>query len=108
DGLNEKGLVANVLWLVESSYPKFNPAGDKQGITISAWAQYVLDNFANVSEAVTALRDEPFVVVSDYIPGTKKFATLHLSISDASGDNAIFEYVSGKLMIHHDVAYTVM
>lgn len=108
DGLNEKGLVANVLWLVESSYPKFNPVGDKQGITISAWAQYVLDNFANVSEAVTALRDEPFVVVSDYIPGTKKFATLHLSISDASGDNAIFEYVNGKLMIHHDVAYTVM
>src|SRR5690606_40974733 len=25
DGLNEKGLVANVLWLVESSYPKFDP-----------------------------------------------------------------------------------
>lgn len=108
DGLNEKGLVANVLWLVESSYPKFEPEGKKKGISISAWAQYVLDNFASVNEAVAALKDEPFVVVSDYVPGTKKFTTLHLSISDATGDNAIFEYINGKLVIHHDAAYTVM
>jgi penicillin V acylase-like amidase (Ntn superfamily) len=108
DGLNEKGLVANVLWLVESSYPKFEPSGNKKGITIAAWAQYLLDNFANVNEAVEALKDEPFVVVSDYIPGTQKFTTLHLSISDASGDNAIFEYINGKLVIHHDASYTVM
>lgn len=108
DGLNEKGLVANVLWLVESSYPKFDPEGKKKGISISAWAQYVLDNFASVNEAVNALKDESFVVVSDYVPGTKKFTTLHLSISDASGDNAIFEYINGKLVIHHDPAYTVM
>lgn len=108
DGLNEKGLVANVLWLVESSYPKFEPEGKKKGVSISAWAQYVLDNFASVNEAVNALKDESFVVVSDYIPGTKKFTTLHLSISDASGDNAIFEYINGKLVIHHDASYTVM
>jgi len=108
DGLNEKGLVANVLWLVESSYPKFDPQGTKKGIAISAWAQYVLDNFATVDEAVTALQDEPFVVVSDYVPGTTKFTTLHLSIADATGDNAIFEYIDGKLVIHHDPSYTVM
>ncbi|MBE9602333.1 linear amide C-N hydrolase [Pedobacter sp. MC2016-24] len=108
DGLNEKGLVANVLWLVESVYPKFEPEGKKKGISISSWAQYVLDNFSTVSEAVNALKDEPFVVVSDYVPGTKKFTTLHLSISDATGDNAIFEYINGKLVIHHDAAYTVM
>lgn len=108
DGMNEKGLVANILWLVESEYPKFNPKGNKKGISISTWSQYVLDNFATVSEAVEQLKDEPFVVVSDYIPGTKKFSTLHLSISDANGDNAIFEYINGKLVIHHDRSYTVM
>jgi len=31
-----------------------------------------------------------------------------LSISDASGDNAIFEYISGKLVIHHSKEYTIM
>ncbi|MCY4779308.1 linear amide C-N hydrolase [Sphingobacterium sp. UT-1RO-CII-1] len=108
DGLNEKGLVANVLWLVESNYPKFDPAGQKKGLTISAWAQYVLDNYATVAEAVNDLKDEPFVLVSDYIPGTQKFTTLHLSLSDASGDNAIFEYIDGKLVIHHSPKYTVM
>lgn len=108
DGMNEKGLVANVLWLVESEYEKFNPKGSKKGLTIAAWAQYVLDNFATVKEAVDELQKEKFVIVSDYIPGTQKFTTLHLSISDASGDNAIFEYIGGKLKIHHDPSYTVM
>lgn len=108
DGINEKGLVANVLWLVESEYPQFNPKGSKPGLTISAWAQYVLDNYATVKEAVDELGKEDFVIVSDFIPGTDKFTTLHLSISDATGDNAIFEYINGKLKIHHDPSYTVM
>lgn len=108
DGINEKGLVANVLWLVESEYPTFDPKGSKPGVTISAWAQYVLDNYSSVKEAVEDLKSESFVIVSDFIPGTEKFTTLHLSISDASGDNAIFEYIDGKLKIHHDPSYTVM
>lgn len=108
DGMNEKGLVANILWLGESEYPKFDPNGTKQGISIAIWNQYVLDNFATVKEAVDYLKDEPFVVVSDYIPGTERFTTLHLSISDAQGDNAVFEYIDGKLVIHHDPSYVVM
>lgn len=108
DGINEKGLVANVLWLVESEYPKFTPATGEKGLTISAWAQYALDNFATVQEAVDVFKKNEFVIVSDYVPGTDKFTTLHLSISDATGDNAIFEYINGKLVIHHSPAYTVM
>ncbi|WP_226390380.1 linear amide C-N hydrolase [Penaeicola halotolerans] len=108
DGMNEKGLVANMLWLVESEYPSFNKEGNTKGLAISLWAQYVLDNFATVSEAVEALSKESFAIVSDFIPGTNKFTTVHLSISDASGDSAIFEYIGGKLVIHHDPCYTVM
>jgi penicillin V acylase-like amidase (Ntn superfamily) len=106
DGMNEKGLVANILWLAEAKYPEFS--GSRKGLSAAAWAQYVLDNFATVDEAVKALRKEPFVVVSSNIPGTDRFATLHLSISDAQGDNAIFEYVEGKLVIHHSREYQVM
>lgn len=108
DGMNEKGLVANLLWLVESEYPKFDKEGDKKGLSISLWAQYVLDNFATVAEAVEALKKEDFAIVSDFIPGTDKFTTVHLSISDATGDNAIFEYIMGKLVINHDQSYIVM
>jgi len=108
DGMNEKGLVANMLWLVQSEYPSFEPEHGKPGLTISAWAQYVLDNFATVADAVASLRREEFVIVTDFIPGTDKFTTVHLSISDATGDSAILEYVNGQLVIHHDAAYQVM
>jgi choloylglycine hydrolase len=108
DGMNEKGLVANMLWLVQSEYPPFDKERGKKGLTIAAWAQYVLDNYATVKEAVESLRKEEFVVVTDFIPGTDKFTTVHLSISDATGDSAILEYVEGKLVIHHDSSYQVM
>ncbi|MBO9709024.1 MAG: linear amide C-N hydrolase [Caulobacter sp.] len=107
DGLNEAGLMANVLWLVESQYPKFEK-GSKPGLTIAAWAQYALDNFATVAEAVAALEKEPFTIVSDSVPGEERLTTLHLSLSDATGDSAIVEYIGGKQIIHHGRQYQVM
>lgn len=106
DGMNEAGLVANVLWLVESEYPKFDGTGP--GLSIAAWAQYVLDNFATVDEAVKHLSTNPFTIVTDYVPGENRLATLHLSISDASGDSAIVEYINGEQVIHHNREFQVM
>jgi len=106
DGMNEAGLVANVLWLVESAYPVHD--GSKPGLTIAAWAQYVLDNFATVQDAVDTLAKEPFTIVTDSVPGEERLATLHLSLSDASGDSAIIEYIDGKQVIHHSRDYPVM
>ena len=106
DGINEKGLVANLLWLAESEYPTWNQK--TPGLTIAAWVQYVLDSFATVDEAVKALEKQTFEIVSDKMPDGSRMATLHLSISDALGDNAIFEYIGGKLVIHHDKSHQVM
>lgn len=107
DGVNEAGLSAQLLWLVESEYPTFNQ-NSKPGLSIAAWAQYVLDNFATVAETVSALEKEPFTVVTDHVPGENRLATLHLSLSDATGDSAIVEYVGGKQVIHHSSNYQVM
>jgi penicillin V acylase-like amidase (Ntn superfamily) len=107
DGLNEKGLAVELLWLAESQYPKFDK-NSKPGLTIAAWGQYVLDNFATVSEAVAALEKEPFTVVTDSVPGEDRLTTLHLAMSDATGDSAIVEYVGGKQVIHHGRQYQVM
>ncbi len=106
DGVNEAGLAANVLWLVESSYPVYD--GKSPGLSIAAWAQYVLDNFATVEEAVRALEKNPFTIVTDNVPGEERLATLHLSLSDGSGDSAIVEYIDGKQVIHHGRQYQVM
>ncbi len=105
DGMNEKGLVANMLYLAESEYPS---ADDKRpGVCISAWTQYFLDNFDTVDEAVMEAKKESFRVVPVVAPNGMK-GSVHLSISDATGDSAIFEYVHGKLVIHHSKEYQVM
>jgi penicillin V acylase-like amidase (Ntn superfamily) len=108
DGMNEKGLVGNLLWLAESGYPEFEKDGNKKGMAVSLWLQYSLDNFATVSELVDAFKKIDFIIASAHIPGTDIFATVHLSVSDASGDNAILEYIDGKLVIHHDRKYITM
>ena len=69
--------------------------------------QYVLDNYGTVAEAVEELEKEPFAIVAPDLPGGKS-AGGHLAISDATGDSAIFEYIGGKLVIHHDPKHTVM
>jgi penicillin V acylase-like amidase (Ntn superfamily) len=106
DGMNEAGLVANTLYLAEADYGDAKASG-KPLISVGAWTQYVLDNYATVAEAVEALGKEPFAVVAPDLPNGRK-ATGHLALADASGDSAIFEYLGGRLVIHHDRKYTVM
>ena len=105
DGMNEKGLVANLLYLAESDYYRPNDTRPVMGISI--WTQYVLDNFATVDEAVKELSKETFRIDAPDMPNGAK-STLHLAISDASGNSAIFEYIKGKLIIHEGKEYQVM
>lgn len=107
DGMNEKGLVANLLYLVESEYPSAAADDKRPTLPVSGWAQYVLDNYATTAEAVASLRKEEFRIVTMVAP-TGEAGTVHLAISDASGDSAIFEYIGGKLVIHHGKEYQVM
>jgi penicillin V acylase-like amidase (Ntn superfamily) len=106
DGMNEKGLVANVLYLAECDFG--DPAQvDKPQISVGAWAQYFLDNYATVAEAVAAMQDPPFAIVAPLLPNGRA-AAVHLSLSDAAGDSAVLEYLGGDLVIHHGAQYTVM
>ncbi len=108
EGLNEKGLVAELLWLTEADYGKRDPK--LPGLSLSLWAQYMLDNFATVAEAVAAMEKHDFQIVPmQHVPGTDAVATVHLSLSDATGDSAVVEIVDGgRLQIYHDRKYTVM
>ncbi|MGE4270966.1 MAG: linear amide C-N hydrolase [Acidithiobacillus sp.] len=107
DGMNQKGLVANMLWLNSSKYPD-HCGTDEKRLAISAWAQYFLDNFATVQEAVHSLKTHPVCLISAPIPGTDRFTTLHLSLSDSSGNSAILEYIDGNLVIHEGRQYQVL
>lgn len=105
DGMNEKGLVANLLFLAETDYHR--PGDTRPVMGLSIWTQYVLDNFATVDEAVEELGKELFRIDDPDLPNGAK-STLHLSISDPTGNSAIFEYIGGKLVIHHGKECQVM
>lgn len=106
DGVNEKGLTANVLWLDEADYGKRDES--VPGLPLSLWAQYMLDNFATVAEAVEFTRSETFQLIEASFPEMNLKVTVHLSLADASGDSAIIEYLGGKPIIYHNRKYTVM
>ncbi|MFM9959458.1 MAG: linear amide C-N hydrolase [Phycisphaerales bacterium] len=107
DGMNEKGLVANMLYLAESGYPEASADDRRPTMAITAWAQYVLDSCASVTEAVELMKKEEFRMVPVAAPTGEK-GTVHLSVSDPTGDSAIFQYLGGKLSIHHGREYQVM
>ena len=107
DGMNEAGLNANLLWLANAGYPADDGATPR--LSLSLWAQYFLDQFATVEAAVKHARAMPVQVVSGEVPGRPgSLAPLHLSLSDATGDNAIFEWIDGKLQVHHGREYRVL
>ena len=109
DGINEKGMMANLLWLSQSDYGTRDEK--RQGLLIAYWAQYMLDNYSTVNEAVQAIEKDEYQLVTLEFPslgGKIMTATLHLSLADQTGDSAIIEYIAGKPVIHHDRRYVVM
>lgn len=105
DGINTEGLTANLLFLATSDYGK--PKPDRKNLSILLWAQYVLDNYATVAEAVKDFEQDKFNMIAKPLPNGV-MPTVHLSVTDKTGDNAIFEYVGGKLVVHHNKSYNVM
>ena len=108
DGMNEAGLMVNLLWEVEATYPEDD--GTTPRISLSIFPQYLLDRYATVSEAVADLDENPVQVAGGAVPvgPPGREATVHLSMSDATGDSAIIEFVDGEMVIWHDRSYQVM
>lgn len=108
DGMNEAGLVVNLQWEVYASYPEDD--GVTPRISLSVFPQYLLDRYATVAEAVADLKANPVLVQGGDVPvgPPGKAATVHISISDATGDSAIIEFVNGEMVIWHDRSYQVM
>jgi penicillin V acylase-like amidase (Ntn superfamily) len=88
-GINEKGLVIEIMWLSETEYPE---ADDRSGLTELQWIQYQLDNFTTVAEV---LASDKKVRIS-----TKSVAPVHFLVCDAKGNKATIEYVYGQFVAH--------
>ncbi|HET6463675.1 MAG TPA: linear amide C-N hydrolase [Candidatus Krumholzibacteria bacterium] len=88
-GMNEKGLVVELMWLDETQYP----AGDGRGaMPTLQWIQYQLDNCATVREVLLTDR-----LVRIAFNGSAK---IHFLVADATGDVATIEFLSGLMIAH--------
>ncbi|BDX30556.1 choloylglycine hydrolase [Mycobacterium antarcticum] len=102
DGLNERGLAVHGLYLSSTDVGPRRP--ELPGLHTGLWAQYLLDQAANVAEALELMNGIQLVMVSAH--GFD--ATLHLAVEDASGDSAILELAAGEFVVHHGREYTIM
>lgn len=89
-GMNENGLVVELMWLDGTTYPK---ADDRPGVRGLQWIQYQLDNSGSVEE----------VIASDTRVRINERATpLHFLVADAKGNVATIEFIDGRMMVHQD------
>jgi choloylglycine hydrolase len=102
DGVNEKGLAGHMLYLKATDFGPRDPA--KPAVQAGLWLQYLLDQAADVKEALALLDQVQIVMVSTHGHN----ANVHLAIEDASGDSAIIEYINGKQVVHHGKQYRLM
>jgi penicillin V acylase-like amidase (Ntn superfamily) len=87
-GMNEVGLVVEVLWLDESVYPA---PDERPALGCLQWVQYMLDTCAAAAEAVATLEE---VRVADDDTGR-----VHYFIADAAGGCAVVEFLDGKAVV---------
>ena len=88
-GMNESGLVVELMWLDETKYP----AADKRpAIGVLQWIQYQLDNCSSIEE----------VIATDKILRIASIGTtpLHYLVADANGNAATIEFLDGKMVAH--------
>jgi penicillin V acylase-like amidase (Ntn superfamily) len=87
-GMNEKGLVVELMWLDGTKYPK---ADDRPAVNVLQWIQYQLDRSATVDE----------VIASDKLVRiTGKGTPLHYLVADGTGNVATIEFLDGKMVVH--------
>jgi choloylglycine hydrolase len=98
-GMNEKGLVVELMWLDDAQYP----AGDGRGsLPTLQWIQYQLDNCATVKDVLLTDR-----LVRIAFNGPSK---LHFLVADATGDVATIEFLLGARIAHRgaELVYPVL
>ena len=87
-GMNEKGLVVELMWLDGSKYPRQD---DRPTIGVLQWIQYQLDRSATIED----------VIATDKILRiTSKQPPLHYLVADAGGNVATIEFLKGKMVVH--------
>jgi penicillin V acylase-like amidase (Ntn superfamily) len=98
-GMNEKGLVVELMWLDDTQYPAHD---DRGALPTLQWIQYQLDKSATVQDVIDS--DRAVRIAS---AGSAK---IHFLVADASGAVATVEFLNGNLVAHrgNDLPHPVL
>lgn len=101
EGINTQGLAFHYLYLADTIYELRD---GRPGVDGGRYGQYLLDNAANVAEALT-LMSQTQLVPADPMAF---LYPCHLALEDAGGDTAIVEFIGGQMQVYHGCTYTVL
>lgn len=87
-GINEAGLVVEMLWLNDAIYPE--DLSEASQISELEWIQYQLDNYATVEQVLQNL----YFLQIDPIT-----ARLHYFVVDQTGNSAVIEFIEGVAVV---------
>ena len=87
-GMNEKGLVVELMWLDETQYPSVD---QRPAISVLQWIQYQLDNCSTIEE----------VIATDKVLRIATIGTtpLHYLVADRKGNAAAIEFLNGRMVV---------
>jgi penicillin V acylase-like amidase (Ntn superfamily) len=86
-GMNEAGLVIELMWLDETKYPQRD---SRPALDTLEWIQYQLDTSATAEEVI---KNSENVRIDSEV-------TLHYLVNDKNGNSASIEFLDGKLVAH--------
>jgi choloylglycine hydrolase len=91
-GVNEKGLVVELMWLDGTTYPM---PDTRPVVGVLDWIQYALDRFETVAEMLQGIEA---IRIAGRTP-------LHFLVADRTGDAATVEFLDGTLVSHRGAAF---
>jgi len=87
-GMNEAGLVIELMWLDDTQYPKDD---GRPAVDVLEWIQYQLDTSATVAEVIQS--SEKIRIDSQ--------VKLHYLVNDKAGNTTTIEFLDGRLVARH-------
>lgn len=88
-GMNEAGLVVEVMWLNETQYPS---PDERPELHVLQWTQYLLDTCRTTDEVLNT--DAQVRISADSI------VPQHFLVCDAEGNTAAIEFLEGRRVVH--------